>query len=70
MKLSEFNTMNSIISDLSADDIEQLKNYAYDCDMLGAERTAKYIRNQIHHESDVLIDLIRVKLVEDFSGCY
>jgi len=70
MKQQEYNTMNEIIDDLSKDDIEQLEEYASDCETVGAKRTAKYIRNQIRHESEVLIDLIRVKLVEDFSGCY
>jgi len=70
MKLQDFDTMNEIISDLSVDDIEQLTDYANDCDMLGATRTARYIRSQIKHETDVLLSLVRVKLVEDFSGCY
>jgi hypothetical protein len=60
--------MNSIIDDLSVDDIEQLEDYAADCAMLCARKTARYIRNQIRHEADVLISLIRVKLVEDYTG--
>jgi len=70
MKTTDYDTMNEIIDDLSPDDIEQLQDYAHDCRMLGAKRTAKYIICQIRHESEVLLDLIRVKLVEDVSGCY
>ena len=70
MRIKDYDTMNEIINDLSTDDIEQLEHYARDCQTLGARRTAKYIFNQIRHESEVLIDLIRVKLAEDCSGCY
>lgn len=70
MRIKDFDTMNEIVPDLSTDDIEQLEDYAHDCQMVGAKRTAKYIFNQIRQESEVLIDLIRVKLVEDCSGCY
>ena len=70
MKLRDYDTMNDIIKDLSVDDIEQLEDYARDCQTVGAKRTAKYILNQIRHESQIIIDLIRVKLVEDCSGCY
>jgi len=70
MTIKDYDTMNEIIKDLSADDIEQLQDYASDCEMLGAKRTAKYIRNQISHSAEILTDLVRVKLTEDVSGCY
>ena len=70
MKHSDYNTMNSIIDDLSADDIEQIRDYANDCRMVGAKRTARYIFAQLKHHIDVRLSMIRVKLVEDFSGCY
>lgn len=69
-RLRDYDTMNDIIKDLAADDIEQLEDYAHDCQMVGAKRTAKYIFNQIRQEPEVILDLIRVKLVEDMSGCY
>jgi len=70
MRIKDFDTMNEIIPELSTNDIEQLEDYAHDCQTVGAKRTAKYILNQIRQESEVLIDLIRVKLTEDCSGCY
>ena len=70
MRIEDYDTLNEIVKDLSVDDIEQLEEFAHDCRMVGARRTANYIFNQIRKEAEVLMDLIRVKLVEDCSGCY
>lgn len=69
MKVSEYDTMNDIINDLDVADIEQIEEYAQDCEMLGAKQTARYIRNQIKAEQDAKLSIIRVKLLYDFSGC-
>lgn len=69
MTYAEFNTMNSIINDLSIDALEQLKNYADDCDILGANSPAKYITNQLRREQAVDLSMVRYHLTRDFSGC-
>jgi hypothetical protein len=68
MKLAEYDTMNSIINDLDANDIEQLKDYASDCEMLGAKKTAKFIKCCHNTEQAVDLGVVRMLLVEDFSG--
>lgn len=70
MDTREYDTMHSIIADLDVNDFEQLGEYADDCRMLGAKRTEAYILNQVKHGVKVRIPIIRIKLVEDFSGCY
>jgi hypothetical protein len=65
LSMNDYDTMNGIVKDLSADDIEQLEEFAHDCEMVGAKRTAKYVRNQIRHEAEVLIPMLTVKLTED-----
>ena len=69
MTYTEFNTMNSIINDLSVNDTEQLADFASDCRMLGANRPARYIENQSRREQTVDLSMVRYHLTKDFTGC-
>ena len=68
MKVHEYDSMVSIINDLDIDDIEQLEDYATDCEMLGFVQTAKYIKCQIRAEIDIDLSIVEYKLSADYAG--
>lgn len=66
MTLTEHDTMYKITNDLDFQDHEQMLDYASDCDMLCAHRTASYIRWALSGNMD--LSVIRDYLDMDFTS--
>jgi len=76
MNLHEYNTMCEIVNEIDfvndASDVgtvvtfdSAIEGFVYDCQMLGANQTAKYV----YHNPCVDKKMVMMLLASDFSGC-
>lgn len=68
MTVLEYETMRELINKVDPNVIEHANDYADDCDMVGATKTAKYIRTQTQQKQPLNLDWVRLYLSDDLGS--
>jgi len=69
MKEKTYSKLREILNGLKTDDYEGLEGFASDCEMMGAYKTATYIRDCFDYETNVNLSLVYYHLSKDFTVC-
>lgn len=65
----DYESLYEIAPDLDLTNLEDIQDFANDCQMVGAKKTSKYVKDQIKAESDPALSMINYWLSVDASGC-
>ena len=68
MENSDYDKLQTILNELPMEPIEDVEDFAADCEMLGAKKAAGYVRYAIRRGQRVLKSIITYELARDAAG--